>query len=180
MIQSRKRPAESGFTLLEVLVALVILSIGLLGVAKLILATQKSNDDASFTSKATVLGNAMLDDIRANFSNGNSAYYNVGSVGYGSTYSTTGVTNCVTTTCSSGAQIASSDILNWINLLSATLPNGAGNITVTTVGSYPESFTVATVAVTWNNYRAESAFENTCTATATSCTTTITLQSVIQ
>lgn len=177
MIRSRIRPAQLGFTLLEVLVALVVLSIGLLGVAKLILATQKSNDDASFTSKATVLGNAMLDDIRANFSNGNSAYYNIGAT---SGFTTTGVTNCVTTACTTGAQIANSDILNWINLLSTTLPSGQGNITVATVGSYPESFTVATVMVQWNNYRAESAFEDTCTSSTGNCTTSITLQSVIQ
>lgn len=173
---SAPRSGQAGFTLLEVLVALLVLSIGLLGVAKMILASQKSNDDSAFSSKATILANAMLDDIRANFSNGNASNYAVANI---STYA--GTTNCFSSTgCTSNQQqITASDLLNWKTAVTTTLPGGTGSIAVSTVGSYPNSFTVATVTVTWNSFRANTAFENTCTSSS-GCTTSVILQSIIQ
>lgn len=171
----KPRPGLAGFTLLEVLVALLVLSIGLLGVAKMILSSQKSNDDAAYSSKATILANAMLDDIRANFSNNNAANYSVANI---STYS--GTTNCFSSTsCTTTQQITTSDLVNWKNAVTGTLPGGTGSIAVSTVGSYPNSYQVATVTVTWNSYRANSAFENTCTSSS-GCTTSVVLQSIIQ
>src|ERR1700736_6078033 len=55
-----------GFTLVEVLVSLVILSIGLLGMAKLMLFSSRSNDSAYLRSQATALAYEILDYMRAN------------------------------------------------------------------------------------------------------------------
>ncbi len=55
-----------GFTLVEVLVSLVILSIGLLGIAKLMLFSSHSNDSAYLRSQATDLAYEILDYMRAN------------------------------------------------------------------------------------------------------------------
>jgi len=60
-----KRQA-SGFTLLEVLISIVILSIGLLGMAGLVATGIKNNHTASYRSQATVLADDILDRIRAN------------------------------------------------------------------------------------------------------------------
>jgi type IV pilus assembly protein PilV len=62
----RRHRCTSGFTLVEVLVSLLVISIGLLGVAKLVLAAMKANDSAYFRGQATNLAYAILDDIRAN------------------------------------------------------------------------------------------------------------------
>ena len=55
---------HSGFTLLEVLVAVLVLSFGLLGVAGLLLATVQNNTIASQRTTATFLAQDMADRIR--------------------------------------------------------------------------------------------------------------------
>jgi type IV pilus assembly protein PilV len=55
-----------GFTLVEVLIALVVLSIGLLGVAALQLTSLRTNSSAAMRSQATVLAYEIVDRMRAN------------------------------------------------------------------------------------------------------------------
>jgi len=60
------RPGQGGFTLLEVLIALLVLSIGLLGIGKLMMLSARANDSAYMRSQATALAYTMLDAMRAN------------------------------------------------------------------------------------------------------------------
>lgn len=53
-------------TLIEVLVTLILISVGLLGVAALQLTTLKGNQEAYVRSQASVLADYILDRIRAN------------------------------------------------------------------------------------------------------------------
>ncbi len=62
----RSRRAQAGMTLVEVLVTLVLTSVGLLGVAALQLTTMKSNQESYVRSQATVLAADMLDRMRSN------------------------------------------------------------------------------------------------------------------
>ena len=55
-----------GFTLIEVLVALVLLSIGLLGLAKLQFWGVKHTGSAYFRTQATQLANEMVERMRSN------------------------------------------------------------------------------------------------------------------
>jgi type IV pilus assembly protein PilV len=57
---------SAGMTLIEVLVTLVIMSVGLLGVAALQLTTVRNNYDAYVRSQAAVMASDMLDRMRAN------------------------------------------------------------------------------------------------------------------
>ena len=57
---------QQGFTLLEVLIALLILSIGLLGLAALQTTSLRSNQMASMRTTATQLAYDMSDRMRAN------------------------------------------------------------------------------------------------------------------
>lgn len=63
---SGRRALARGFTLLEVLIALVILSIGLLGLAALQGIGIRSGQGAYLTSQASLLAYDMADRIRAN------------------------------------------------------------------------------------------------------------------
>ena len=54
-----------GFTLVEVMVSLVVLSLGLLGVAKMVMLSSHSNDSAYLRTQATALAYEMLDYMRA-------------------------------------------------------------------------------------------------------------------
>jgi len=55
---------REGFTLLEVLIAIVILSVGLLGMASLTVGILKGNKLSNDLSKATVLAQDKMEDIR--------------------------------------------------------------------------------------------------------------------
>lgn len=56
----------AGVTLVEVLVTLVIISVGLLGVAALQLTTVRNNYDSFVRTQAATLASDMLDRMRAN------------------------------------------------------------------------------------------------------------------
>jgi len=56
---------QAGFTLLEVLVAIVILSIGLLGMAKTQIATIRTNSQSNTMLAASSLAQATMEDILA-------------------------------------------------------------------------------------------------------------------
>ena len=66
----RLRNNNNGFTLMEVLVAMLILSVGLLGMAALITGIINSNKLSNRISTATVLAQDKMEDIkRLGFSN---------------------------------------------------------------------------------------------------------------
>ncbi|WPL19263.1 type IV pilus modification protein PilV [Thiorhodovibrio winogradskyi] len=68
----RVRTAESGFTLIEALVAAIVLSVGLLGLAGLQATSQKLAYSANIHSQAVNLGFEIGDAIRANAANASS------------------------------------------------------------------------------------------------------------
>ncbi|WP_445619597.1 type IV pilus modification protein PilV [Kushneria sp. Sum13] len=71
-------PAQRGFSLLEVLVAMVVLSLGAMGVMGLVLHAQQANEQALQRGRATLLVNDMLERLRANATREAMAVYNVG------------------------------------------------------------------------------------------------------
>ena len=60
-----QRRASAGFSLMEVLVAMLILAIGLLGLASLQTQSLKFNHDAYVRSQATILAADIMDKMRA-------------------------------------------------------------------------------------------------------------------
>jgi len=60
------RTKQSGFTIVEVLVALVVLAIGLLGIAALYLNSLQSGRTAIYRTQAVNLAADLADRIRAN------------------------------------------------------------------------------------------------------------------
>lgn len=97
---------QRGTSLLEVLISLVILSLGLLGYAGLQSATIKNSHNAYLRSQATSLAYNVLDRMRANRAA-------LGGYVMG-TY---------------GAAPSSADALAWKAELEATLPDGQAKIT---------------------------------------------------
>jgi len=64
LLLSRQR--QKGFSLVEVLVSVVIMSVGILGVAGLQVLSLQQNRSSLFRSEALMLGGDMLDRMRAN------------------------------------------------------------------------------------------------------------------
>ena len=65
-MRGRRLGAQEGMTLIEVLVALLILSVGLLGAAAFQLNALKYTDSSRMTSQASFIAYDMMDRIRAN------------------------------------------------------------------------------------------------------------------
>ena len=124
----------AGFTLLEVLIAVVVLSIGLLGLAGLQTTGLRNNQDAYARTQATTLANDMADRIRANM-----AGFNAGNYDNTAAYTA----SCGTSGCSP-LQMAQHDTSLWNDALDA-LPSGQG-VVANNAG-------LVTVTVMWDNSR---------------------------
>ncbi|MGH8397370.1 MAG: type IV pilus modification protein PilV [Gammaproteobacteria bacterium] len=160
-----------GFSLLEVLIALVILSVGLLGVAGLMSTTLKSNDSAYMQSQATTLAYNMIDRMRANIVETNALTYNFAMPAAPS--AATYTTACTNTVCSS-ANLATYDMGQWEYDLAAKLPQGRGSITTASsaTSTYPAAVYTVTVKVLWNDSRANKALSGTAAPTNSSVAVT--------
>lgn len=66
-----KRKQTAGFTLLEVLIALLVLAIGVLGVAVLQFKALRFNHDAYSRTQISILAEDIIDQIRLNSANAN-------------------------------------------------------------------------------------------------------------
>ena len=163
--------SHSGFTLIEVLVALVVLSIGLLGIAKLVLFGVKANDSAYLRTQAVNLAYGVLDNMRGNVTVAQAGAYNVGL----GVYAAPGqMCNLVATPCA-GAALAAYDLYQWKQQLLASLPNGDGTVTTTIVPQPVGSLVTAVITVQWDDAVAQSTFN----AAAPNTPVQITIESVL-
>lgn len=172
--QSPHAARSRGFTLVEVLVAVLIISIGLLGVARLVLAAVKANDSAYFRGQAAALAYSILDDMRANRG------YAITSPGYQVAYGAmaTPAVMCDAGSACTPAEIAQYQLYTWKQQLSAaaggTLPSGDGEVQM----SFPTSGQpVATITIEWDDRVAQWAFG--APKNSTPNLTTFTLESVL-
>ncbi len=115
--------SERGYALLEALVALLVISIGLLGFLRLQLLGMSATTTSTQRSKAVYLSYEMTDRMRANL-----PAYAAGA--YNSLVASPSNPGCVSTNCSS-TQIAQNDYYEWSNEVSALLPQGYGAVCLT-------------------------------------------------
>ncbi|MGI9320547.1 MAG: type IV pilus modification protein PilV, partial [Thiogranum sp.] len=121
----------AGFTLLEVLISVLVLSVGLLGLAGLQATGMKTNHSAYMRSQAVSYGYDILDRMRANRLSALSGTYNI-AMGAGAP---------------AGTSIAQTDLREWKALIAGQLPSGdaSANVNGGTV----------TVVVQWDDSRAD-------------------------
>ncbi len=111
---------QQGLSLIESMVALLVISVGLLGIAALQVTSMKQNNSALHHSQAVWIGYNMADRIRANFTQFDSYA--------GTNTSNTYDQNCdgVANVCSA-AQLVVADQAAWSTAIQA-LPGGLGII----------------------------------------------------
>ena len=117
---------QRGFSLVEVLIALVVLSVGMLGVAGLYVQSMQASRTSMLRHHAVILAGDVADRIRANPRAG-VAYQGAGQDN-----------NCVGgyVNCDESA-MASHDILLWKQQAADTLPNGDVQVTYNDSGDLP-------------------------------------------
>ncbi|WP_210424733.1 type IV pilus modification protein PilV [Marichromatium bheemlicum] len=129
---------QRGFSLIESLVAMVVLAIGLLGMAELQSTAMQLNSSAYQRTQATNLAYDIIDRMRANRQ-----------AALAGAYDDQGLATdpqCPTATPASG-DLATRDIQHWRAALACTLPRGTGSIV-----RNDDSFTVT---VQWDDSRGE-------------------------
>lgn len=119
---------QQGFTLIEVLVAVVVLAIGLLGLAGLQATAVRSNSSAYMRSQATVLAYDITERMRAN---------RQAAPIYGLCGKDVDNAGC--------SGLAKQDVQAWRAALANTLPSGTGNIDA--------ADNVFTITIQWDDNR---------------------------
>lgn len=131
---------NSGFTLIEVLIAMVVLATGLLGLAGLQAASLKNNLSAYNRSQASQLAYDMSDRMRSNStvaSNYLSTFMTLASASV--------QVSCTTIAGCAPNALAENDLYQWQQDLTGILPGGEGEIT--SVAS------VYTITINWDDNR---------------------------
>ncbi|MDX5152353.1 MAG: type IV pilus modification protein PilV [Acidiferrobacterales bacterium] len=140
---SHFRP-QSGFTLLEVMIALVIFSIGLLGLAGLQAGGLRSNTQAQLRTIATIQAYDMAERIRSNPRGVEDGDYNA----FDDATPTAG--DCISNTCTA-AEMATYDYYEWELNTQNVLPSGHGTVSSALVGG--GATRLFTVTVMWDEER---------------------------
>lgn len=120
---------SAGFSLIEVLVSFLVLSIGVLGMAGLQLNSLKFNQTAAVRSQATFLAYDIADRMRANRVKAKSGNYDIS----------------LTASAPTGGSIEATDLQQWKAALVSQLPDGTGAVA--------RNGTRVTVTVQWDESR---------------------------
>lgn len=137
---------QRGFTLVEILVAVLVLAIGLLGLAGLQATTMRFNHSAYMRSQATNLAYDIADRMRVNRAKADDGDYD-GAI-------EDPPPACTTPTLT--GDLANQDIQEWRNALACTLPSGTGIICSGTLdddGNCTSVSNVFTIRVQWDDSR---------------------------
>ena len=110
--------AQRGLTLIEVLVSLLILSIGILGLATLQTASLNFNNASAQRTQATVLAYDMADRMRANRAAAVAGDYDLALA----------ATPPACAAPAAGGSVAAQDLSAWRMALACRLPLGNGSI----------------------------------------------------
>jgi type IV pilus assembly protein PilV len=156
-----------GYALLEVLVSLVILAVGMLGIAGLLVTTVKSNSSAYLKQQAVQSAYDIVDNMRANGQQAIAGAYNACNLQTGCAGGVTAPPTsepspqCDTSACSA-AQMANWDLWRWASADLGRLPSGTGSVTTAAAAGG----TLVTVTVQWNDSPAASKLGNASTSPA--------------
>ena len=129
----KQQAFQAGVTLIEILVTVVIISVGLLGVASLHLTSLRAGQGAHTRSQATALATDIIDRMRANSVAAN-AY--VTKMGDNAPITPTGLVD--------------TDKKQWLDALAEALPNGDGSVEPDTIATRP----AFRVTIQWHERKA--------------------------
>ncbi|NMG63688.1 type IV pilus modification protein PilV [Azoarcus indigens] len=129
-------PYQKGVSLIEVLIAVLVLSLGLLGMAGLQFSSLRNNQSATERSMAVILSYSILDRMRANRSAVLAGNYNFSDAA------------C---TAPTGTNLAETDLAAWLASVQQSIGAGScGSVSCDGAG-------LCTVSITWDDSRGSAA-----------------------
>lgn len=145
---------QAGITLIEVLIAFLVLGVGLLGVAGLQSAGIKNNHNALLRSHASFLAYELVDYMRTHPTGVQAGDYNIPS-GTGNQTSVPPITaNCASSPCNNSADIANYNLNRWFQNLFQALPNPSARVACTDIaptdGINCTPGSLITITINWN------------------------------
>lgn len=138
MRNARTVSAQRGVGLVEVMVAMLLLGVAVIGFAALQVRAVDSTHDAYYRTQSMALAQELAERIRANGSDASLAIYRAGNEGGAS------ATLCYTNTCTA-TQLAQFDLASIRNLAQTTLPNGQLGVVTCPGGAN------MCLLISWNN-----------------------------
>ncbi len=137
--------AQSGLSLLEILITILIITIGSLGMASLQLTGLKYSSGSNTRTQASLLATSMMDRIRANkqyaIDTGNK--YKLASFENNSSASK----DCHVSECTA-KEIAEFDVSKWLSNISRLIPSGKGKIEINNSTTTPIETTMK-ISIQW-------------------------------
>ncbi|MGF1643169.1 MAG: type IV pilus modification protein PilV [Thiotrichales bacterium] len=129
---------QRGFTIVEIMVALMILSVGLLGLASLQMIGVKNSGNAYYRTQAVMIANETVERIRMNKPAARNGEYN------------TAAPACENV--AGGASLAEQDLAQTACAVTNTLPGGSVETLNCAVGATADTVDCA-LAITWRETR---------------------------
>jgi type IV pilus assembly protein PilV len=123
---------QRGFSLLEVMITMLIVSFGLLGIGGIIVISLKNNQGSYARGQATLMVNDMVDRMRAN---------------RGVAEASPSPYNLALTATPAGATVAATDLAEWRAALATSIPSGTGSVVVN------DASKKVTITVQWDDSR---------------------------
>jgi len=145
MYTNTQTHSQTGFTIIEVLISVLVISIGLLGMAGLQTAGIQQSHKSYMKTQASMLAYDMTDRMRANLEGVNAGDYDAVN---SSTSPVSTAPNCDSSATCDASEMAQFDIYHWTNKnakgsIAELLPSGIGTISNDGNG-------VFTVTVMWD------------------------------
>jgi type IV pilus assembly protein PilV len=125
---------QRGFSLIEVMITMLLLSIGLLGIAGIIVTNLKNNQSSYARGQASLLAADIVDRMRANRGAAEASP---------SPYAL-----ALATAPAAGGGVPGDDLRQWRAAVAATVPSGVGAVAVDAVTRN------VTVTIQWDDSRA--------------------------
>lgn len=147
-----RRAGNAGVGLIEVLIAVLVMAIGLLGIAALQATALRNSQSSLERSQAVIHSYAILDAMRANLPAARAGAYNMGAL--------------VCSPPGGGGSLAANDQARWLQSLEDSLGEGScGQVQcVAIAGSQARD---CTVTVQWNDARGTEGLDDQQTVTVT-------------
>lgn len=140
-----------GYSLVEVLIALVVLSVGLLGLAGLQTSSLRAGNDAYLRTQANMLAYSIIDRMRSNEAGVTADDYQMAE-----TTATQDDCPAATATFSTAADLAGVDKKQWLCKLADKLPGASGEIDTTPSGDH----TAVTITIQWFEKRVQTGVDS--------------------